>query len=218
MGTTGAQPATPSRSRAATIALDGISTKQDARSLLTPAFARAAVEEMPQDEANWRKVREDLASMFDQARGQANVLNEKAFAKAIVMACPRLTRGQVNAMWTGYCKGTGRDSWMLEDFCACAEAVEDGDLAAAAEFADMDCESFALLGSSGRGSIDNGNFIIKQGGITRQISPSQSQALGSALRRRSELRRSLTTPVALPADGGLILPSSGGAPYEAATK
>jgi len=107
-----------------------------------------AAEDAQMEEDNWRKLRPDFAGFFDEARGSGKTLDEANFHHAITRAHPRLTKGQVHAMWAGYCKGTGREAWTLEDFGAAAEAVEIGDHAAA-EFADIASEHFATLGAAG---------------------------------------------------------------------
>jgi hypothetical protein len=93
---------------------------------------------------SWRKLQPDSVRFFDECRsGDALWLGEKDFAKAIQMALPRLRTAQVKALWEGIVNGTRKIHVTLDDFCHCAQAVDDDD--ALAEFADMSVETFQSL-------------------------------------------------------------------------
>lgn len=73
------------------------------------------------------------------------------FEKAILEIHPRLSRSQVSALWQGFQDCTEEDGLGVADFCSIAEAVAIGD-DAACEFADMNEDAFARLGTETNGN------------------------------------------------------------------
>ena len=67
--------------------------------------------------------------------------------KAIRETNPRLSGAQALAMWKGFLQGAEASAVDWDGFYAMSEAVAVGD-ACASEFADMDTETFQLLGFS----------------------------------------------------------------------
>jgi len=129
------------------------------------------------DESTWRKLRPDYAGLFDEAKDGDGQLDEPRFTSTMTKAHPRLSRGQLHAMWIGFMKGTNKSKWDLEDFCSAAEAVEIGD-DAAAEFADIASEHFATLGAAGGESAATKLQATHRG---KKVRASMAQAKGEKM-------------------------------------
>lgn len=88
------------------------------------------------------------AEIFDEVRGEAAGLDEPKFQTAMRQIGDKVSLGQISALFKGYCKGTGNTSLDLRAFGCIVEAVALGPKAAA-EFADINIETYEKLGSPG---------------------------------------------------------------------
>jgi len=98
-----------------------------------------------------RKKHEAICRLFDECciEGSASKgLDATGFHKAMLAAHPQLSIGQTSILFKGYTSGTGLDLYDLAGFCGTVEAVALGD-SAAAEYADVNVETFQSMGASG---------------------------------------------------------------------
>merc|ERR1719326_2159507 len=102
-----------------------------------------------------------------------------SFRKAIKEVHPNLTNGQVNALWNGFCNGTGRDNMDIVAFCAIIEAIFIGD-DAAAEFADISTEAFQALGAQGGDEAAVRVQAAYRGKVARGSSPYRGKSVEEA--------------------------------------
>merc|ERR1712032_227669 len=100
--------------------------------------------------ADWFSIFEGLADV--EPGSDANLLlGESEFHAALSKVHPQLTPAQISVLWQGHASLAGRDRVDLEAFMDMAEAVVMGDKAAA-EWADVGAETFAMLGQAEGGN------------------------------------------------------------------
>jgi len=96
--------------------------------------------------SEWLVIFQDLAQALPESDADP-VLGESEFHTALSKVHPQLTPAQISVLWQGHASLAGRDKVDLEAFMEMGEAVQKGD-EAAAEWADMSAETFAMLGAA----------------------------------------------------------------------
>jgi hypothetical protein len=95
---------------------------------------------------DWLAIFQEFAAVVPGSDADP-VLGESEFHTALSKVHPQLTPAQLSVLWQGHASLAERDKVDLEAFIEMAEAVEKGD-EAAAEWADMAAETFAMLGAA----------------------------------------------------------------------
>merc|ERR1719476_1309823 len=101
---------------------------------------------------DWFNIFQDLAAAQPGSDENMLLLGESEFHTAMSKVHPQLTPAQISVLWQGHASLAGRDRVDLEAFIDMAEAVAKGD-EAAAEWADMAVETFALLGQADKAAV-----------------------------------------------------------------
>lgn len=95
-----------------------------------------------------RKYHKVCAEVFDECRGSDPGLGRWQFAHAMEHFFDSVTRGQINALYSGYIEGTDQAFMDVSGFISVVEAVANSN-SRAAEFADISLEMYMMLGASG---------------------------------------------------------------------
>jgi len=105
---------------------------------------RSVINRAQANHSGWLAIFQELADVGPGSDADP-VLGESEFHTALSKVHPQLTPAQISVLWQGHASLADRDKVDLEAFIEMAEAVEKGD-EAAAEWADMAAETFAMLG------------------------------------------------------------------------